>query len=591
MVHWPLVTARFALLVAPSDAQLSTAPARLEALGWLRNQVTSRGFKVAIVGGGALADIEKATAAVAPGDIVFVHVSARLVTTDSIALTATTSLPLSALVDALDARGPGSVSLILDLVQGQDLGDEPTEILSEATKALGAAEHGHPVLSAVRAAGESADRIAFTRLAMPPFDEDAPPSTQALLSSMHDRAVAAQNGEGAPSFTLLDGTPDETIDGLVTQAMESRDWRRVAELRLDRVETLSTPAQRAQELTAVARILLGELHDADGAIDVLEHARSLEPKRAAVLEALRYAYEASGRAPPIDPEEYARAFATHRRAGQMDAALLDAMLLEELGVAEPEHLALVEQSRSVGPMQALKPLDASAWEALRAPGFDEDIAGTLTEIHDEAVAARLEHLQSGRRLRPLDAAARLDAESTVTAVRTLNWAARVLGVECPDLYPGGDEAGDPIAHVPSKRPSVSLAPRVLSGSSAKQLAFMAGRAMTWYRPEYHCMLYYPAFEDLRDLVEARLGARGEAALEHWIRSADLTAARAGLLLCGELKTAVAGVRSQTPSQGRPTAERVAGDLVAFCASRAHAALRGQFLRAPSPSIVPAPRGA
>ena len=519
MVHCPLVTARFALLVAPSDALLSTAPARLEALGWLRNQVTSRGFKVAIVGGGGLADIEKATAAIAPGDIVLVHVSARLVTTDSIALAATTSLPLSALMDALHARGPGSVSLILDLVQGEDLGDEPMEILSEATKALGAAEHGHPVLSAIRPAAETTDRIAFTRLAMPPFDEDAPPSTEALLSSMHDRAVAAQNGESAQTFTLLPGTPDETIDGLVAQAMEARDWRRVAELRLDRVETLSTAAQRAQELTAVARVLLGELRDADGAIDVLEHARSLEPKRAAVLEALRYAYEASGRAPPIDPEEYARAFATHRRAGEMDAALLDAMLLEEVGVAEPEHLALVEQSRSVGPMQALKPLDAPAWEALRAPGFDEAIAAVLTDIHDEAVAARLEHLQAGRRLRPLDAAARLDAESTVTAVRTLNWAARVLGVECPDLYAranDGDGAGDAIAHVPSKRPSVSLAPRVLSGSTAKQLAFIAGRAMAWYRPEYHCMLYYPAFEDLRELVDARLGSRGEVALEHWI---------------------------------------------------------------------------
>ena len=82
----------------------------------------------------------------------------------------------------------------------------------------------------------------------------------------------------------------------------------------------------------------------------------------------------------------------------------------------------------------------------------------------------------------------------------------------------------------------------------------------------------------------RLAARGgEVGLEHWIRSAELTAARAGLLLCGELKTAVAAVRSQSAAPGRPSAERVTSNLVAFCASRAHAALRAQFLRLPSHS--------
>jgi hypothetical protein len=60
-----------------------------------------------------------------------------------------------------------------------------------------------------------------------------------------------------------------------------------------------------------------------------------------------------------------------------------------------------------------------------------------------------------------------------------------------------------------------------------------------------------------------------------------------LFLCGELKIAVAGVRAQTSAPGRPTAERVTSDLVAFCASRAHAALRAQFLRL-SPQTLPPP---
>lgn len=624
--------ARFALLVAPSDPLVSTAASRLDALGWLRNQVAPRGFQVAIVGGGAspLADLEPIAAKIAPGDSVLVHVSGRLATTDSLAL-AGTPLPLSSLTDLLAARSPGCMSLILDLFRDEEsatdheAGDLPTEI----ARLLGA-ERGYSVLASVRSLVGASDRIAFTRLAMPPLDDGGPPSSEALLSAMHDRAgTTGQNGTSAPSFALLRGAPDPTIDGLVAQAAQASDWPRVVELRLDRVETLATSAQRAKELTGVARVLLVELEDADGAVDVLERARALDPKRAAVLEALRHAYEASGRAAPIDPADYANAFAVHQRAGQADAALLDAMLLDELGVAEPPHQAMVEQARAAGPVQVLKPLDGAAWDALRAPGFDEALGALLSAVHDAAVAVRLE-MRSSRS--SLDSATRLDAESTVSAVRTLHWAARVLGVECPDLYAGREDTGDAVMQVPGERPSISLAPRVLSGTSSKQLAFLAGRALTWYRPEYHCMLYYPTLEDLRELVEAalhiadldgrstdsslpsngetrralarrlsaderaaisdaaaRLGPRAAGAgVEHWVRSAELTAARAGLFLCGELKIAAAAMRGQASAPGRPTAERVTSDLVAFCASPAHAALRAHFLRLSARSVPPPP---
>jgi hypothetical protein len=603
---------------------MGSASARLEALGWLRNQVARRGFQVSIANSNQilLTNLER----ISSGDSVLLHVSARLAARDSIVLgaTATATFPLADLTNLLAARSPGYASIILDLVHGDDAldGRDPVDLVSEAVESLGAAAYGYPVLAGLRTRDE-VDRIAFTRLAMPPLDDGGPPSTEVLLSSMHDRAMATgPNGTGARSCVLLRGAPDATIDGLVAQALQAHDWRRVVELRFERAGTLAAVGQRADELAGVARILRVELRDADGAIDVLEHARTLDPKRASVVEGLRDAYEASGRAAPIDPAEYTKAFADHRRTGQMDAALLDAMLLEALGVAEPEHLAMVERSRSVGPMQVLKPLDASAWYALRAPGFDDDIATVLAAILDAAVAVRLDRQHASRRPPPLDPASRLGAESTVSAARTMHWAARVLGIECPDVYAGADDGGEPVIPVPNARPSIALAPHVLSGTPAKQLAFIAGRALTWYRPEYHCMLHYPTLEDLRGLVEAameiagiegrskpsteiaemqrvldrhlgddaraaiadpaaRLGLRGDdLGLGHWMRSAELTAARVGLLLCGELQTAVAGAQMRLPASGRPTIERVTSDLVAFCASRAHATLRAQFLKVP-----------
>jgi hypothetical protein len=538
----------------------------------------------------------------------------------------TSTLALPGLSDLLAARSPGHVSVILDLLRDDDSGEpgrEGADILSEAARSLRAAERGYSVLAAIRPAADAAGRMGFTRLTMPPLDEDGgPASGEALLAAMYERASANDpNGDGAQSFVFLRGAADPTIDGLVARATHAREWPRVVELRLDRAQTLATVGQRVQELSGVARILQVELRDPNGAVDVLEQARALAPTRVTVLEALKRAYEASGRAPPIDPAEYAKAFATHWRARQTDAALLDAMVLEELGVAEPEHEALVERSRSVTPVQVLKALDAAAWEALRAPGFDEVLSALLAAVHDAAVAVRVEQMKSSRRPPSLDSRARLADDSTVSAVRTLHWAARVLGVSCPDLYVGAEDGGDVITQVPGKGPSISLGPGVLSGMSSKQLAFLAGSCLTWHRPEYHSLLYYPALDDLRELVRdtleiagpdgpssgpsnrpagelrrglarhlraedqaaigeaaGRLRARGgEVELDHWIRSAELTAARAGLFLCGELKTAVAAVRSQPRPPGRPSAERVTSDLVTFCASQAHAQLRSRFL--------------
>jgi hypothetical protein len=616
MVCCAAVTARLAVLFAPADAYISSEPARLEALGWLRNQVTRRGFQVAIASSdrALLASLER----ISSGDSVLLHVSARLAAADSIFL-GDAALPLSDFTAVLAARSPGSASIVLDLVHGDD-GRDPGELVSEAAQSLGAGQYGYSVLAGLRTINGS-DRIAFTRLAMPPLDDSGPPSTEVLLSSMHDRAATGDSGMGAQTVVLLRGAPDETIDGLIAQAQHAHDWRRVVDLRLERAHTLAG-GQRVDECVAIARILRVELRDADGAIDVLEHARSLDPKRASVLEGLRDAYEASGRAAPIDPAEHARSFAAHRRSGQADAALLDAMVLDVLGVAQPDHLALVEQSRTVGPMQVLKPLDYTAWYALRAPGFDDDIAALLAAVSDAAIALRLDRQRGSRRPPAFDPANRLDAQSTVSAARTMHWAAQVVGIECPDVYADTDDSGEPVHPIPGAPRSIALAPRALSGTSAKQLAFLAGRAMTWYRPEYHAMLHYPTLEELRGLVDvtmelagiggrsspskeavdmqraldrqlgddaraaiadpaARLGLRGDdIGLEHWVRSAELTAARAGLLLCGELKTAVAGAQLRLPASGRPTVERVTSDLTSFCASKSHAALRAQFLKLP-----------
>ena len=75
----------------------------------------------------------------------------------------------------------------------------------------------------------------------------------------------------------------------------------------------------------------------------------------------------------------------------------------------------------------------------------------------------------------------------------------------------------------------------------------------------------------------RLDARdGRVDFAAWIRSVELTAQRAGLLLCGDLRVATARLGAETRTIAELTLEQKRGDLLAFCASeklaRARAAL-------------------
>jgi hypothetical protein len=196
-------------------------------------------------------------------------------------------------------------------------------------------------------------------------------------------------------------------------------------------------------------------------------------------------------------------------------------------------------------------------------------------------------------------------------VRSFQWAAQVLGVDAPDLYVMDDVPGG-IAAVHAATPTTALGPDVLRGLTTKDLAFLAGRHLTYYRPEHYSLICYPTLTDvsslflgavklilpdleappaLRDAVTyqrkmlaknatedekkrlraavGRLEARGgRADLGAWIRSVELTAQRAGLVLCGDL--AVAAGRLAAEAETRTIAELTfaekRGDLLAFCVS-------------------------
>jgi len=442
----------------------------------------------------------------------------------------------------------------------------------------------------------------------------------------HDRAlnalVAVRTARG--EWEALDAAYTRMVDRFARLGDVERAWdtcRKLGALRRDKTRNgpgaieAFTGAVSCKPGDVDSRAMLADLHLARG------------DEGQAVVEFERIAQYAPTRA-----STYARLFALHQRAGRTDRAWLAGVALEELGAADMDQQLVVDQFRLDGPIRPSRSLDDVAWdELLRAPGADDVVADVLRAIVDAAVAARVEELRDAKKLVALDVSRRQSATSTVSAVRSFQWAAQVLSVEVPHLYvmdnvPGG------IAAIPVAAPSTALGPDVLRGLNARDLAFLAGRHLTYYRPEHYVLVHYPTIGELSalflgavklilpdlavpahlteattrkrkllsrhvdgdakkrlDVAVRRFDARdGRVDFAAWVKSVELTAQRAGLLLCGDLRVATTRLRAETRNIAELTLEQKRGDLLAFCASEKVARARTMLSVDARSSVRPPP---
>ncbi len=434
--------------------------------------------------------------------------------------------------------------------------------------------------------------------------EDDPRHDKALLA-----LVAVRTGRG--EWRELDAVYAKLVDRFAKLDDATRAWdacRKLGVLRRDKTRDVQgaieafTGAVSCKPSDVDSRTMLADMHLAVG-----DEAQALA------------AFERVAQDAPTRASTYARLFALHTRAGRGDRAWLAATALEELGSADVDQQLVVDQFRRDGPIRPSRSLDDAGWEDLTAPGSDDVVAAVLGAVASAARAAQVEELRAARKLVPLDPARKQSATSTVSVVRSFQWAAQVLGVDPPALYvmdniPGG------IAAVQASEPSTALGPDVMRGLGTKDLAFLAGRHLTYYRREHYALLHYPTLAELSVLFLAamkvampavpvptqlseaiartrkqllryvgdaekvtlaaaveRLDARdGRVDLAAWIRSVELTATRAGLLLCGDLRTAIARLRAETRTIGELDLDQKRGDLLAFCAGERLSRLRSSL---------------
>lgn len=440
-----------------------------------------------------------------------------------------------------------------------------------------------------------------------------------------------------------DPTHEKAFGALVAVRTNRGEWmelQRVYARLIDRYAERGDVARAHDVCKRLGILRRDKLGDGPGAIEAFRGALQCKASdvdtRAALAELLIakgdtegaiVELEACARDAPTRAQTYRRLFETLQKNNQPDRAFLCAIALDELGVAEIDHQLVIEQFAS----NAVKPtskLDDEAWDELRAPGTDPVILSVIGAVRDSAIRARVADLREQKKLFLLDPTKRQDPNtSTATLVRGVVWAATVLDVPVPSIYVLDDVPGG-LAAAQVDEPTLAVGPSVLSGLSLAELAFVCGRHLTYYRPEHYPLVFFPTLPELTSLFLAaiktarpktpvpkdkaldRLCAHFErdlseeskrsleAAVEEfeakggrvdlgaWIRSVELTAQRAGMLLLGDPSIALARVKNEHRTIADVKPEERRDDLLAFLASKAAGNLRKKLGVGIKPSIRP-----
>jgi hypothetical protein len=396
---------------------------------------------------------------------------------------------------------------------------------------------------------------------------------------------------------------DEAPVSLVVPPSAAKDPR-VLQLELKVSQLTARVAELERELEAAREreAVEVDLRDMPAAIDAGEESPEELARRV--------------RADPRDVSSLRGLYRAFARAGETDRSWLIAQALHYLGSANDDERATLGKHQSAGLIKPQSALGEAGWHLLFHPE-EELLTGQIFAVIVPAVLlGRVSALRRDKALGKLDAAKKQDPKvSTLQAVRCFDWAAAILGMTPPALYAEPEFPGmvEVVLGVP---PSTRLGKQSLAGRTPAELAFIAGRHLSWYRQEHFVRVLIPATPDLEDLFLAALSIAnasipltqeirqritpvakaiepvlepagidrlrghflrfleegGRTNLHRWATAAERTAARAGLLLANDLTAAHRIFELEDPRNVAPKMD----DLLAFTASERYVNLRKQI---------------
>ncbi len=422
----------------------------------------------------------------------------------------------------------------------------------------------------------------------------------------------------------------EALDFVAALLIERRDWPLLArcfEAVLEKLPDGVPARDLARRLGTVCR---DELKDARRAVRALERAAAIDPTdptiRFELVPLLEQSQDparalhhcrAAIRATPRDPQAHRLARTLALRVGAHDQAWNAAHALDFLGEGDVDVSVHADTHRPEGLLAVTAPITEEEWRrGAFTPDRDAPLETLFSLVRRPAIAYRLDALARARQLPTLDPSLLLDPQTSTTMLaRSFLWAVQVLCVPQPALYVHPALEVGLIA--PPTREPASVVNRALgSGLDLRELSFLWGRHLTVFRPELRLLTFFPTVElltqltaaaalatdwtdrkasfvepalaelarhiheDLEDADRPALAAvtaelqRGDPAarLLEWARGVELTAARLGLVACGDVSVAAA-LTERFPVGGHTSVFDQVNALLAFTASDEYTALR------------------
>jgi tetratricopeptide (TPR) repeat protein len=349
------------------------------------------------------------------------------------------------------------------------------------------------------------------------------------------------------------------------------------------------------------RVILSELHEMAEQFDeaITEQRVLLEQK-------------------PLSVSPYRALYRLYSKKNATDEAWCAAGALVFMQQATTEERAFYERYRVKGMPQVKGRLTNEVWSKHLIHNEENVYISKMFEmITPAALQAKIAMLKAKRQLPDLDKRLLQDPKnSTVTFAKTFFWAASILGVHAPELYVRSDIPGSVVA-VPMLPPASLAGQTVLTGFQPQELTFICGKHLASYRGEHYIRTLFPTqaeltimlfagvmlsapntpmppdmaqqirmtaqelgrfiqpvqLEGLRTVVKRFIDEGAKANIKRWNFAVEMTAARAGFALCGDLEICKKVLSSEQTRPGEPTAAEKMQGLLAYSVSEDYAKVR------------------
>ena len=301
------------------------------------------------------------------------------------------------------------------------------------------------------------------------------------------------------------------------------------------------------------------------------------------------------------------------RQGMHDKAWCAANALVHLGEADEAQRKFVDDFRPVGLAGVPGTLAACAWAShVMAPGVDERLTAIFRHLVPAVVRARMASVPEKSRLKWLGAqVGENDSPVAPRLMQIVRDGAEILGVP-PPLLLSRPRLAVPFAVAPTPTPALFVSLPAAESVPDELLVFVVARRLAELRPELVAHALFPTrtelktllktalrvavatrgappentddaaiaraldaheMDGLREAVSTIVGADTHADIRGWHQQADLSIARAALLLTGDLDLAWRGLQSEPRSPSDLTPGDWRAEMLQFTVSDEHAELR------------------